>query len=122
MRSTSTNWQRGSLLAVDAGVHLSAILKILETHPSLNDSLGPVKIVDGPFAGLELPFASTSANAAHITRSLVDTYLITHPHLDHISGFVVNTASLSGSRPKRLAALPSTIEAFKNHIFNVSSC
>ena len=105
---------------MDAGVHLSAILKILESHPSSTDPLRPIKLHDGPFDGLELPYASTAANAAHITRSLVDTYLITHPHLDHISGFVVNTASLSGSRPKRLAALPSTIEAFKNHIFNVS--
>jgi cAMP phosphodiesterase len=75
-------------------------------------------LVDGPFEGLQIPHSSANANAAHITRTLVDTYLITHPHLDHISGFVVNTASLPGSRPKRLAGLPSTIEAFKNHIFN----
>ena len=60
------------------------------------------------------------ANAGWITRSLVDTFLITHPHLDHISGFVVNTAGLGGTRPKRLAGLPGTVEAFKNHIFNVS--
>lgn len=51
-------------------------------------------------------------------RNLIDTYLITHPHLDHIAGFVINTAGLPGSRPKRLAGLPSTIAAFKNHIFN----
>jgi cAMP phosphodiesterase len=67
-----------------------------------------------------LPFATKEANAAFITRNLVDTYLITHPHLDHISGFVVNTASLQGNRPKRLAGLPGTIDAFKNHVFNVS--
>lgn len=51
-------------------------------------------------------------------KSIVDTYLITHPHLDHISGLVVNTAALPGTRPKRIAALPSTIHAFKQHIFN----
>lgn len=49
---------------------------------------------------------------------MVECFLITHPHLDHISGFVINTASLPSARPKRLAGLPSTIEAFKNHIFN----
>jgi cAMP phosphodiesterase len=75
-------------------------------------------LIDGPFEGLEIPYSSAKANAAYITRTLVDTYLITHPHLDHICGFVLNTASLPGSRPKRLAGLPSTIEAFKNHIFN----
>ena len=58
------------------------------------------------------------ANAAHITQTLIDTYLITHPHLDHISGFIVNTAGFNGNRPKRLAGLPSTIAAFKTHIFN----
>lgn len=31
---------------------------------------------------------------------------------------MVNTAAFQGSRPKRLAGLPKTIEAFKNHIFN----
>ncbi len=75
-------------------------------------------MIDGPFEGLQIPHSSADANAAYITRALVDTYLITHPHLDHITGFVVNTASLPGSRPKRLAGLPTTIEAFKNHIFN----
>lgn len=78
----------------------------------------PFTLTTGPFAGLPLPFTTASANAAHITRSLVDTYLITHPHLDHISGFVVNTAGLPGTRPKKVAALPSTIQALKTHIFN----
>ena len=111
------------MVAVDAGVHLSAITRILEeTQPP---SLGqpdrpplPHTLTSGPFADLELPHASASANAAHVHRSLIDTYLITHPHLDHISGFIVNTAGLPGSRPKRLAGLPSTIAAFKTHIFN----
>lgn len=75
-------------------------------------------MTDGPFKGLEIPNFSASANAGHIIRTLVDTYLITHPHLDHISGFVVNTSSLPGTRPKRLAGLPGTIDAFKEHIFN----
>ncbi|KAI2621882.1 cAMP phosphodiesterases class-II-domain-containing protein [Xylaria nigripes] len=46
---------------------------------------------------------SASTNAGYVTRHLIDTYLITHPHLDHISGFVINTAGLPGTRPKRLA-------------------
>lgn len=109
------------MVALDAGVHLSAITRILEeTQPrELGESLPlPHTLESGPFAGLELKSKSPSANAAYITRQLIDTYLITHPHLDHISGFVINTAGLPGSRPKRLAGLPSTISAFKNHIFN----
>ena len=76
-------------------------------------------VTTGPFANLELPYESARANAAYTLRSLISTYLITHPHLDHLSGFAVNTASFQHtSRPKTLAALPSTIDAIKTHIFN----
>lgn len=79
----------------------------------------PVVLDQGPFAGLALPFASARANAAHIVRTHVSTYLITHPHLDHLAGFAINTASFHAtSRPKRLAALPFTVDAIKRHIFN----
>ncbi|KAK5663868.1 hypothetical protein OQA88_74 [Cercophora sp. LCS_1] len=123
VRSVASGWGRGSIIAVDAGVHLGAIKNILaDTQPpDLGEEEGislPYTLTTGPFAGLELPNASPSANASHIHSSLIDTYLITHPHLDHISGFVINTAGLPGTRPKRLAGLPSTIAAFKTHIFN----
>ncbi|CVL07769.1 hypothetical protein FPRO06_02249 [Fusarium proliferatum] len=118
VRSVAQKWHRGSIVAVDAGVHLSAITRIMEESIPSPPPPPPFTLTTGPFAGLELPYSSPSANASHITRSLVDTYLITHPHLDHISGFVVNTAGFPGTRPKKLAALPSTIQAFKNHIFN----
>ncbi|PNH71288.1 hypothetical protein VD0001_g6272 [Verticillium dahliae] len=121
VRALATGWQRSSMVAVDAGVHLAAISNILQqTQPQNMAQLKMPHILDsGPFAGIEVHTASPAANAAHIARSLVDTYLITHPHLDHIAGFVVNTAGLPGGpRPKRLAGLPATIEAFKNHMFN----
>jgi cAMP phosphodiesterase len=73
----------------------------------------------GAFAGLPFPHASARANALHVVREHVSTYLITHPHLDHVSGFVINTAAFHNtSRPKRLAALPFTVNAIKQHIFN----
>ena len=141
------------MLAVDAGTHLAAIIKIFERHlprairrkpPRSFDAVprSPVKrkgstidggsagsqpdptspklvLATGPFATLELPYESAKANASYLIRTLVSTYLITHPHLDHVSGFAVNTASFQHtSRPKRVAALPSTIDAIKDHIFN----
>ncbi|KAI0481825.1 cAMP phosphodiesterase class-II [Xylaria cf. heliscus] len=121
VRSLNTGWSKGSVIALDAGVHLASITSILEaTQPAgLGTSIPlPHTLETGPFAGLEVQSASPTVNAGHITRHLVDTYLITHPHLDHISGFVINTAGLPGARPKRLAGLPSTISAFKKHIFN----
>lgn len=74
---------------------------------------------EGAFAGLPFPHASARANALHVVREHISTYLITHPHLDHVSGFVINTAAFHNtSRPKRLAALPFTVNAIKTHIFN----
>ncbi|KAI2471507.1 cAMP phosphodiesterases class-II-domain-containing protein [Annulohypoxylon bovei var. microspora] len=121
VRSIRSGWARGSTVALDAGVHLSAITRILEeTQPSgLGSHVAlPHTLESGPFAGLEIQSSCASTNAAYVTRHLIDTYLITHPHLDHISGFVINTAGLPGTRPKRIAGLPSTISAFKTHIFN----
>ncbi|KAF3043931.1 3',5'-cyclic-nucleotide phosphodiesterase pde1 [Didymella keratinophila] len=89
---------------------------------TLSDNGMPLEIttlLDGVFAGLPFPTASARANALHVVREHVSTYLITHPHLDHLSGFVVNTAAFHNtSRPKRLAALPFTVHAIKTHIFN----
>ena len=144
VRSTAKQWTRDSVLAVDAGVHLAAIIRIFEEHlpkaihrpaatvlpaaaPVNGDALqSPADatkpklcLTTGPFANLELPFESAKANATYVFRSLISTYLITHPHLDHIAGFAVNTAALQQTlRRKRVAALPSTIEAIKEHIFN----
>jgi 3',5'-cyclic-nucleotide phosphodiesterase len=123
VRSLASDWAKGSVVAVDAGVHLGAIKTILEqTQPEglgKRDGLPlPHTLTTGPFAGLQVPHSTPDANAAHIHKSLIETYLITHPHLDHIAGFVVNTAGLPGNRPKRIAGLPSTITALKTHIFN----
>ncbi|TAQ85676.1 hypothetical protein B7494_g6001 [Chlorociboria aeruginascens] len=122
VRSTAERWRKGSLLAVDAGVHLAAISRILQAYvledPTVFEREIPTILTSGPLKGLELPFRDADANAAYITRTMVDAYLISHPHLDHITGFVVNTAALSVGKPKTIAALPVTIEAFKDHIFN----
>lgn len=105
------------MVAVDAGVHLSAITRLVEESQPADPAELPFTLTDGPFAGLSLPHRRADANAQHIV-SMVDSYLITHPHLDHIAGFVVNTAGPPGARPKKLAGLPETILAFKTHIFN----
>ena len=173
VRSTATRWAKGSVLAVDAGTHLAAIIRIFQEslsgtipvasfEPSVSlasnralrrasslqadvditrrsnslaehnghgqvtpfqhaDTINPSPrvLTSGPFADLEVPFESVKGNAAYFMRNLISTYLITHPHLDHISGFAINTASFQHtSRPKRIAALPSTIDAIKTHIFN----
>ena len=169
VRSVATGWVKNSILAVDAGVHLAAIIRIIKEHlpkaakytppaqaetnraeffrgsisysqaipgyfspivepvGSRTDSPGPqgdpdapkFYLTTGPFKNLVLPFENPKANALHLLRHFISTYLITHPHLDHISGFVINTAAFQHtSRPKKVAALPRTIDAMKAHIFN----
>ncbi|KAK4545266.1 hypothetical protein LTR36_003446 [Oleoguttula mirabilis] len=95
----------------------------LSPTPSVDDDNPPkpepTLLSSGPFAGLKMPNASARANGLHVLRSYVSTYLITHPHLDHLSGFAMNTAAFHAtSKPKTLAALPSTVDAIKEHIFN----
>ncbi|KAK5637344.1 hypothetical protein RRF57_013056 [Xylaria bambusicola] len=108
-------------MAVDGGVHLSAITKILdETQP---EGLGtkvplPHVLEEGPFAGFTIHSSSATVNAGDVIRNQIDTVLFTHSHLDHISAVVINTAGLPGSRPKRLVGQECTIEALKTHVFN----
>lgn len=172
VRSTATQWAKRSLLAVDAGVHLAAIMKILEEHlpnaiersdvdpgilpPQLerklsksnsssaaparidshssNPSLGAatpltktdigkekaaLELTTGPFTGYVLHSKTAGAAAVQILRELIPTYLISHPHLDHVSGLAINTASFQHTASRKLiAGLPSTVEAIKEHIFN----
>lgn len=111
-------------MAVDAGTHLAGIVRILEQYMPLSSDKAPQAgkttiLKEGPFAGLQLPNISARANAAYIFREIVHAFFITHGHLDHVSGLAINTPCLeAGEKPKPVAALPSTIDAIKNHIFN----
>lgn len=76
---------------------------------------------DGPFAGVRFPHISAKANGLFVLRELLHSFLITHPHLDHVSAMGINTPALEyGREAKAIVALPHCIEAIKNHIFNDS--
>ncbi|KXG50578.1 Cyclic-AMP phosphodiesterase, class-II [Penicillium griseofulvum] len=118
VRSTATKWSPNSVVAVDAGTLLAGIIRLLEQYiPECKDDRG--MMTSGPFQGLELPCRTAQANAAHVFREIIGAVLITHPHLDHISGLAINTPILeAGNGPKPVAALPSVLSAIKNHMFN----
>ncbi|KAJ5515162.1 Cyclic-AMP phosphodiesterase class-II [Penicillium fimorum] len=118
VRSTATKWSPNSVVAVDAGTLLAGIIRLLERYiPECKDDQG--MMTSGPFQGLDLPYRTAQANAAHIFREIIGAVLITHPHLDHISGLAINTPILeAGNGPKPVAALPSVLSALKNHMFN----
>lgn len=80
-------------------------------------------MTSGPFAGLKLPFLIPQYNAHFIFRHLLSAILITHPHLDHIAGLIINTPLIDAQTartagPKRILALSGVIDALKAHIFN----
>lgn len=136
IRSIDLQWGKGSVLALDAGVHIGAVVNLFQqTLTRVNQNpdeerqgiangkiqaftIG-TKINDGPFRGFECKALTPGANAVYVMRELIDSYLITHPHLDHISGIITNSPSIGlAVKPKIMAGLPSTIDAIKNHIFN----
>jgi len=114
------------MIAVDAGTHLASIVRILAQQMPLYSKDAPPAgysqvINEGPFAGVKCPGYSARANALHIFRELMHAFLITHPHLDHLSAMGINTPALEyGREAKAIVALDSTIEAIKSHIFNDS--
>ena len=111
---------------MDAGAHLASIIRILELYMPLHSDKLPPKghaslLKEGPFAGVKFPNISAKANGLFIFRELLHSFLITHPHLDHVSGLGINTPALEfGREAKAIVALPSVIDAIKNHIFNDS--
>ncbi|ODV79128.1 3',5'-cyclic-nucleotide phosphodiesterase (3':5'-CNP) [Suhomyces tanzawaensis NRRL Y-17324] len=120
----------GNLLCVDAGAGLSLIAeiiyqettttspptsKVLEYYPdslAVNEYLQTSRTT--PFALLRQmsPF-----QAAQEVCCKLD-YLITHPHLDHVAGMVVNLAGFSMAKPKTIHASQYTVDALQAHIFN----
>ncbi|ETN42825.1 uncharacterized protein HMPREF1541_01983 [Cyphellophora europaea CBS 101466] len=124
VRSPQSEWRKGSVIAVDAGAHLASITRILERDmPRSSEKLPAADhktvLKHGPFAGIKFPNISAKANALYIFRELLHSVLITHPHLDHLAGIAINTPALEyGREAKAIVALPSTIDAIKNHIFN----
>ena len=120
LKSAGQPWKQNSLLAVDAGIHLSGIIEVLDSSKTANGQSSQDEETSlSPFAGATLPFKSGRANAAHILRELLSTFLITHAHLDHISGLAIATAALKNVKMrKRIAALPHTIAAIRKHVFN----
>ncbi|KAK6387274.1 uncharacterized protein PV06_07550 [Exophiala oligosperma] len=124
VRAPQTEWRKSSMIAVDAGSHLANIIRILERQmPLTSEILPPAEysktLEAGPFAGIPFPNISAKANGLHIFREILHAFLITHPHLDHLSAMAINTPALEyGREAKAIVALPSTIEAIKNHIFN----
>ncbi|MXV53055.1 3',5'-cyclic-nucleotide phosphodiesterase [Pedobacter sp. HMF7647] len=80
-------------ICLDAGTLRSGLKKVSENH-----------VVNAP--------------AEVILKDSIKAYLISHPHLDHLTGLVINSPD---DASKIIYALPYTIEVFKTHYFSWKS-
>lgn len=87
------------LIAFDAGTLISG-LDVAYKRGNLDD--------------FELTFTSLTV-VGEVFQKRLKNYLISHGHLDHISGLVINSQVDSN---KHILGIDSTIDDLKNHIFN----
>ncbi len=69
----------------------------------------------GSFSTIEVPEDSASSIEGWILQNHIKAYLITHAHLDHIAGLIINSPTDS---KKNILGIPQTIDYLRDHIFN----
>ncbi len=69
----------------------------------------------GSFKDVKVPEESKLSVEGHVLQNCIRAYLISHAHLDHIAGLVINSTD-DGSRP--IMGLDPTIDYMRDHVFN----
>lgn len=69
----------------------------------------------GSFADVQTPPASSLTLEGLILREHITAYALSHAHLDHISGLILNAPDDS---PKPILGLDATLDALRDHVFN----
>jgi len=89
-----------NFIALDAGTLLTGLQKA-----KLQGSLG----------GIEIPEHSRLSLEGVVLCDHIKAYAISHAHLDHVAGLVINAPDDSA---KPILGLPSTIDNIRDHLFN----
>ncbi len=69
----------------------------------------------GSFGDLRPPPDSPLDADGWILRTRIKAYLLSHPHLDHVAGLVVDSPE---DGPKPILGLAATLDALRDHVFN----
>jgi len=95
-KAYESTWE-GDVFALEAGSGIGALSRLLHEHEGLLSYFG---------------FKPSTSPLVAATRiiSAIHIYLISHSHLDHISGLVLSAGSFPGGRRKRIAAVNSVLE------------
>lgn len=91
---------KDAFVCLDAGTGLNGIRKAYE---------------NGCFKGISIPKSPGLLPEVWLLKNNIRSYLISHPHLDHLTGLVLNSTE---DTPKTIMGLSPTINQIKNHVFN----
>jgi len=69
----------------------------------------------GSLQGIEIPADSPLNLEGVVIHHHIKAYAISHAHIDHVAGMVLNAPDDS---PKPILGLPSTIDNIRDHLFN----
>ncbi|MCW5872698.1 MAG: 3',5'-cyclic-nucleotide phosphodiesterase, partial [Candidatus Eremiobacteraeota bacterium] len=90
----------GAYVALDAGTVLGGLRQAV-ARGSLNDCK--------PARG------SNQSHEGWVLREGIKAYLVSHAHIDHVSGLVIDSTD---DKPKPLLGLNPTIDDLRDHLFN----
>jgi 3',5'-cyclic-nucleotide phosphodiesterase len=69
----------------------------------------------GNLAAFVAPPTSSLSVEGYVLTQHIKAYLLSHAHLDHVAGLVLNSPD---DTPKSILGLPATIEQLQTHVFN----
>ena len=69
----------------------------------------------GSLWDIHVPPESDLTIEGWVLQNNIKAYLITHAHLDHVAGLVINSPA---DTTKELLGIPSTIDYIRDHLFN----
>ncbi|TIB71195.1 hypothetical protein E3Q22_04153 [Wallemia mellicola] len=104
-KSYHETWDSGSI-AIDAGSGIGALSKAIQANPEMLDDLRNSLPDESCSASSAYPPTTTKADTrqdvdgyrlASRIFSSITSYLITHPHLDHLAGLIINSSQKFGS-------------------------
>lgn len=107
------------LLCIDAGAGIGSLINIFTKDGLICNKHVNLRILTHPFRSLEQKGVTLKSEAITLAHRIFENqshYLITHPHLDHISALVVNSAGFKTT--KTVHASSYTTNAFAKYVFN----
>lgn len=99
-----------SFLVFPAGGDAGIALDAGTLHAGIRAALAK-----GVFASLPLDAGGELTPEGQVLQKHVRAYLISHAHLDHVAGLVLNSTD---DTAKPILALPSTLAVLREHVFN----